>query len=124
MEGPTSNTVRNKPNLQRNMGLLYSNCEEGGDVRALQRHGGTPSRGSTHLRTQFHGIWNWQENPAESPDESLGAAQLAAAGFLSGIVTTVIMAPGERIKCLLQVQQASTGPPKYSGPADVAKSLY
>merc|ERR1712080_85591 len=34
------------------------------------------------------------------------------------------MAPGERIKCLLQVQQASTGPPKYSGPVDVVRSLY
>merc|ERR1712154_562791 len=59
-----------------------------------------------------------------TPDEALNPTQLAAAGFLSGFMTTVIMAPGERIKCLLQVQQASTGPPKYSGPADVARSLY
>ena len=29
--------------------------------------------------------------------------QLFAAGMLSGVFTTVIMAPGERIKCLLQV---------------------
>merc|ERR1712083_54571 len=56
--------------------------------------------------------------------KDLNALQLAAAGGFSGILTTTIMAPGERIKCLLQVQQASTGPPKYSGPVDVAKSLY
>lgn len=31
--------------------------------------------------------------------------QLFAAGMLSGVFTTVIMAPGERIKCLLQVRR-------------------
>ena len=31
-------------------------------------------------------------------------SQLFAAGMLSGVFTTVIMAPGERIKCLLQVR--------------------
>lgn len=56
--------------------------------------------------------------------KDLNALQLAAAGGFSGILTTTIMAPGERIKCILQVQQASTGPPKYSGPVDVAKQLY
>lgn len=30
--------------------------------------------------------------------------QLFAAGMLSGVFTTAIMAPGERIKCLLQVR--------------------
>ena len=29
--------------------------------------------------------------------------QLFKAGMLAGVFTTVIMAPGERIKCLLQV---------------------
>ena len=31
--------------------------------------------------------------------------QLFKAGMLAGVFTTVIMAPGERIKCLLQVGQ-------------------
>merc|ERR550519_2104777 len=56
--------------------------------------------------------------------ETLGVKELALAGALSGFMTTVIMAPGERIKCILQVQQAATGPPKYSGPVDVVKSLW
>jgi solute carrier family 25 (mitochondrial carnitine/acylcarnitine transporter), member 20/29 len=34
-------------------------------------------------------------------------AQLFAAGGLAGVFTTVIMAPGERIKCLLQVRVAN-----------------
>jgi len=72
----------------------------------------------------FMGFGIGKKIQQSSPDEALGPAQLAAAGFLSGFMTTVIMAPGERIKCLLQVQQATTGPPKYSGPADVVKSLY
>ena len=35
--------------------------------------------------------------------EVLGPAQLAAAGALSGVMTTIVMAPGARVKCLLQV---------------------
>ena len=35
--------------------------------------------------------------------QELGLAGLALAGGFSGIGTTIIMAPGERIKCILQV---------------------
>ena len=38
-----------------------------------------------------------------SREEVLGPAQLALAGGFSGVMTTIVMAPGERIKCLLQV---------------------
>ena len=37
----------------------------------------------------------------------LNAFQLAMAGGFSGILTTAIMAPGERIKCILQVRTTS-----------------
>ncbi|XP_054279571.1 mitochondrial carnitine/acylcarnitine carrier protein [Macrosteles quadrilineatus] len=57
-------------------------------------------------------------------NETLTKPQLFYAGAFSGIFTTVIMAPGERIKCLLQVQQDSSGPKKYSGPRDVVRKLY
>jgi len=62
----------------------------------------------------------------KTPDEVLGPGQLAAAGALSGVMSTIVMAPGERIKCLLQVQNASggSGGVKYSGPVDVIRSLY
>nr|CAH8839424.1 unnamed protein product [Trichobilharzia regenti] len=50
--------------------------------------------------------------------------ELLLAGMFSGIFTTAILAPGERIKCLLQVQSNSCGPVKYKGPADVFRQLY
>ncbi|KAK4294080.1 hypothetical protein Pmani_033267 [Petrolisthes manimaculis] len=58
------------------------------------------------------------------PEEKLTAVQLFNAGMLSGVFTTAIMTPGERIKCLLQVQAAGTGPKLYNGPMDVVKVLY
>lgn len=57
------------------------------------------------------------------PDEKLSTLQLFYAGAFSGIFTTVIMAPGERIKCLLQIQHGDAKP-KYKGPVDCAKQLY
>lgn len=59
-----------------------------------------------------------------NPDEELNNTQLFAAGAFSGIFTTTVMAPGERIKCLLQIQQGGTGPQKYNGMVDCAKQLY
>lgn len=46
------------------------------------------------------------------------------AGAFSGIFTTSIMAPGERIKCLLQIQQGAGQPKLYDGPIDCAIKLY
>ena len=67
-----------------------------------------------------------------STQEELGVASLALAGGFSGTLTTSIMTPVERIKCILQVQQSGNAPMgqpvgstvKYSGPVDVVKSLY
>jgi len=72
----------------------------------------------------FMGFGIGKKLQQKSADEALPPEKLAVAGALSGLMTVVIMAPGERIKCLLQVQQAQTGPPKYSGSLDVARSLY
>jgi solute carrier family 25 carnitine/acylcarnitine transporter 20/29 len=60
----------------------------------------------------------------KSPEDELTLTQLFLAGAFSGIFTTSIMAPGERIKCLLQIQQGGTAPPKYAGPVDAIKQLY
>nr|CAD7598330.1 unnamed protein product [Timema genevievae] len=57
-------------------------------------------------------------------DAPLTLPQLFLAGAFSGIFTTSIMTPGERIKVLLQVQQGDSAPAKYTGPIDVAKQLY
>uniref|UniRef100_H2TW33 Si:dkey-150i13.2 n=1 Tax=Takifugu rubripes TaxID=31033 RepID=H2TW33_TAKRU len=61
-----------------------------------------------------------QQTDLNSP---LTHTQVFLSGCLAGVFTTVIVAPGERIKCLLQVQ-ASGGKLKYSGPLDCAVRLY
>ena len=52
--------------------------------------------------------------------------QISIAGGISALPTTAIMAPTERIKCLLQVQttDAKTGKPQYSGMKDCAVQVY
>uniref|UniRef100_A0A0K8TMR1 Putative mitochondrial carrier protein n=1 Tax=Tabanus bromius TaxID=304241 RepID=A0A0K8TMR1_TABBR len=56
-------------------------------------------------------------------DDKLTYEQLFFAGAFSGVFTTSIMAPGERIKCLLQIQQGAATK-KYDGMVDCAKKLY
>ncbi|KAK4871582.1 hypothetical protein RN001_015706 [Aquatica leii] len=58
-----------------------------------------------------------------SQGNELTTTQYFLAGAFSGIFTTSIMAPGERIKCLLQIQQSSTKK-LYNGPIDCALKLY
>jgi len=61
-------------------------------------------------------------------DGQFSVAQVSAAGFFSAIPQTVITAPFERVKVLLQIQgQRQLGPgekPKYSGGTDVVRQLY
>lgn len=59
-------------------------------------------------------------------DERAGfsIAQVSAAGFFSAIPMTLITAPFERIKIMLQLQGQQKGPPKYSSSYDVARQLY
>ena len=58
------------------------------------------------------------------PEHELDNFQLFLAGAFSGVFTTTVMAPGERIKCLLQIQQGKGQPQKYKGMVDCAKQLY
>ncbi|KAK7887764.1 carnitine transporter [Exophiala xenobiotica] len=61
-----------------------------------------------------------------TPQYSIG--QISAAGFFSAIPMTLITAPFERVKVLLQIQgQKQLGPgekPKYGGGVDVVRQLY
>jgi len=56
--------------------------------------------------------------------EKLSTAELALAGFLSAIPTTLVTAPVERAKVLLQVQGQGQGEQMYKGVTDVLRQLY
>lgn len=72
----------------------------------------------------FFGFGLGKRLQQKTPDQQLTHTQTFAAGAFSGIFTTSIMAPGERIKCLLQIQQGGNAPQKYNGMVDCAKQLY
>eukprot|EP01102_Stenamoeba_stenopodia_P004920 TRINITY_DN15424_c0_g1_i1.p1 TRINITY_DN15424_c0_g1~~TRINITY_DN15424_c0_g1_i1.p1 ORF type:complete len:307 (-),score=57.46 TRINITY_DN15424_c0_g1_i1:234-1154(-) len=72
----------------------------------------------------FFGYDLGQRIQRSRPDEQLNLVQIFNAGCLSGVFTTAIMVPGERIKCLLQIQGGMSGPPKYAGPMDCAKQVF
>jgi solute carrier family 25 (mitochondrial carnitine/acylcarnitine transporter), member 20/29 len=57
-------------------------------------------------------------------NKELSIAEYATAGFLSAIPTTLVTAPVERAKVLLQVQGQTPGGPRYNGVFDVVKHLY
>ncbi|GAA5886529.1 hypothetical protein JCM6882_001676 [Rhodosporidiobolus microsporus] len=63
---------------------------------------------------------------AATPSRSssvLSYGELAAAGFFSAIPTTLVAAPVERVKVLLQMQ-GQGGQQLYSGPLDAVRKLY
>ncbi|KAL8775650.1 MAG: hypothetical protein Q9209_000146 [Squamulea sp. 1 TL-2023] len=67
-------------------------------------------------------------SPSTTPQTPFTIAQISAAGFFSAIPMTLITAPFERVKVLLQIQgQKNLAPgekPKYSGGVDVVRQLY
>ncbi|XP_053158926.1 mitochondrial carnitine/acylcarnitine carrier protein [Hemicordylus capensis] len=93
-------------------------------VRGLYKGMAAPIVGVTPMfAICFFGFGLGKKLQQRTPDDVLTYPQLFAAGMLSGVFTTAIMAPGERIKCLLQIQAAS-GEIKYGGPLDCAKQIY
>lgn len=57
-------------------------------------------------------------------DTTLSLPELAFAGFFSAVPTTLVAAPAERVKVLLQLQGQGGDGPKYNGVGDVLKKLY
>eukprot|EP00794_Sanderia_malayensis_P006981 gene6981-7766_t len=85
----------------------------------------TPIIGITPLYAVcFWGFSIGKKLQIKSPDDVLTPVQNWNAGMLAGVCTTVIMAPGERIKCLLQIQADDPKKAKYAGPMDCAKKIY
>uniref|UniRef100_UPI00398E7818 mitochondrial carnitine/acylcarnitine carrier protein isoform X2 n=1 Tax=Pristiophorus japonicus TaxID=55135 RepID=UPI00398E7818 len=96
----------------------------GEGVRGLYKGMAAPIIGVTPMfAVCFFGFGLGKKLQQKKPDDILTYPQLFGAGMLSGVFTTAIMTPGERIKCLLQIQ-AATGDKKYAGPLDCAKQIY
>eukprot|EP00118_Oscarella_pearsei_P027654 m.311258 g.311258 ORF g.311258 m.311258 type:complete len:300 (+) comp63451_c0_seq1:19-918(+) len=58
------------------------------------------------------------------PQKELTSLSHFNAGVISGLFTTSVMVPGERIKCILQIQTGAGGKKEYSGPVDVVKKVF
>ncbi|EDV24504.1 uncharacterized protein TRIADDRAFT_25969 [Trichoplax adhaerens] len=93
-------------------------------LRGLYKGMAAPLIGVTPMfAVCFFGFGIGKKLQMKSENDSLNSFQIFNAGMLSGLLTTGIMAPGERIKCLMQIQSDS-GSAKYAGPLDCAKQLY
>ncbi|XP_036386555.1 mitochondrial carnitine/acylcarnitine carrier protein [Megalops cyprinoides] len=93
-------------------------------VLGLYRGMGAPLAGMAPMMAiSFFGFGLGKQLLQPDPNTPLTYPQIYLAGMLAGVFTTVIVAPGERIKCLLQVQ-STTGQMKYAGPLDCAVKLY
>lgn len=57
------------------------------------------------------------------PNAPMSLAETTFAGAFSAVPTTLVMAPSERIKVLMQIQ-GQGGEAKYKGPMDAVKQLY
>ncbi|PAV90831.1 hypothetical protein WR25_06268 [Diploscapter pachys] len=94
---------------------------------ALYKGMAAPLVGVSPLFAVFFGgcaVGKWLQQT--DPDQEMTFMQNVNSGALAGVFTTVVMVPGERVKCLLQVQQAGNSPSgvHYNGPLDVVKKLY
>ncbi|CAB3992683.1 mitochondrial carnitine acylcarnitine carrier -like [Paramuricea clavata] len=58
------------------------------------------------------------------PNDQLSNIQNFKSGMMAALFATTVMVPADRIKCLLQIQQASSGKAKYSGPLDCAWKIF
>ncbi|XP_069501566.1 mitochondrial carnitine/acylcarnitine carrier protein-like isoform X2 [Ambystoma mexicanum] len=95
-------------------------------LRGLYKGLGAPLTGVTPIMAvTFFGFGLGKKLQLKGPDydDQLTPPQVFMAGMLAGLLSTAILAPVERIKCLLQVQVHSPVL-KYTGSLDCAQQLY
>ena len=113
-----------KPPIYRGMVDCFMQTVRGEGIRGLYKGMLTPIIGVTPMYALcFFGYGVGRNLQLKNPNDRLTYFQTFNAGLLAGFFTTTIMAPGERIKCLLQIQSSSKNK-KYAGPMDCAKQLY
>ncbi|XP_060750793.1 mitochondrial carnitine/acylcarnitine carrier protein isoform X2 [Tachysurus vachellii] len=129
--GHPLDTIKTQPKASRSQDVLYTgtlDCfrktlsREG--VWGLYKGMGAPLAGvAPMMAISFFGFGLGKQLLQSDPSVPITPTHTFMAGMLAGGFTTVIVAPGERIKCLLQVQSIS-GQLQYSGPIDCAVKLY
>ncbi|KAF3697402.1 Mitochondrial carnitine/acylcarnitine carrier protein Carnitine/acylcarnitine translocase [Channa argus] len=93
-------------------------------ILGLYKGMGAPLAGvAPMMAINFFGFGLGKQLQQTDPGKPLTNTQIFLSGSLAGFFTTVVVAPGDRIKCLLQVQ-SSSGELKYTGPLDCAVRLY
>lgn len=113
-----------QPPLYRNTWDCVRQTASHEGLRGFYKGMGAPLVGIAPIfAISFFGFNVGKQIQQKSPGDHLSYPQLFIAGMVSGVFSSVVMAPGERIKCLLQVQQSATTA-KYAGPVDCAKQLY
>ncbi|KAJ3586525.1 hypothetical protein NHX12_012922 [Muraenolepis orangiensis] len=119
--------LQTQPKASSHQLLLYRgtyDCFHKTGVLGLYKGMGAPLAGvAPMMAISFFGFGLGKQIQQGKSDKALRPVQIFLSGCLAGVFTTVIVAPGERIKCLLQVQ-ASGGAVKYAGPIDCAVKLY
>eukprot|EP00540_Astrosyne_radiata_P023383 CAMPEP_0116830928 /NCGR_PEP_ID=MMETSP0418-20121206/5044_1 /TAXON_ID=1158023 /ORGANISM="Astrosyne radiata, Strain 13vi08-1A" /LENGTH=274 /DNA_ID=CAMNT_0004460103 /DNA_START=131 /DNA_END=955 /DNA_ORIENTATION=+ len=66
----------------------------------------------------------WESKVMKREVTEFTIPQYCVAGGISAIPASLLMAPSERIKCLLQIQTNVGGVPKYNGMLDCAAKVY
>nr|XP_033778596.1 mitochondrial carnitine/acylcarnitine carrier protein-like isoform X1 [Geotrypetes seraphini]XP_033778605.1 mitochondrial carnitine/acylcarnitine carrier protein-like isoform X1 [Geotrypetes seraphini] len=93
-------------------------------LRGLYKGMGAPLAGITPtMALAFFGYGLGKRLQQQSPNDNLTFPQVFAAGMMAGVFSTTVLAPLERVKCLLQVQ-ANSAICRYSGPVDCVCQLY
>lgn len=120
-------TPDNKPTLYNGTFDCAKKTVQREGFKGLYKGMATPIVGVTPMYAVcFFSFTMGKKLQQKSEDHVFTLKELFLSGALAGLSTTVILAPGERVKCLLQVQNAnpSSSGPKYNGPADCFKQLY
>ena len=95
-------------------------------IRGLYKGMASPLVGVTPIfAISFYGYEFGKKIQRRSADGgNLTLPQISIAGFISGMFSTTVMVPFERVKCVMQVQRNSGHGMKYKGSLDCAIKLY
>ncbi|XP_069065594.1 mitochondrial carnitine/acylcarnitine carrier protein-like [Pleurodeles waltl] len=115
-----------QPPLYKNTLDCFRKISAQKGIHGLYKGLGAPLAGITPIMAiTFFGYGLAKRLQLKGPDDGqrLTSPQVFAAGMLAGVCSTAIMAPVERVKCLLQVQ-VHNPVVKYAGSVDCALQVY